>query len=67
MMYDADLLVLMVLMMFCIIIIAALNVSSDMAGTGVLLIIIGMLFGWPFAALGVLLLIAHYHHKRNSQ
>lgn len=66
-MYDADLLMLMLVMMFCVIVIGALTVSQDMAGSGVLLILIGLLFGWPFAAIGAVLLIAHYHHKRNER
>lgn len=66
-MYDADILAMMMLMMFCIVVIAAMNVTNDMGGAGILLIIIGILIGWPFAAIGALLLVAHYHNKRNEQ
>jgi hypothetical protein len=33
---------------------------------GVLLVVVGLMFGWPFAAIGAILLIAHAHIKRKK-
>jgi len=41
--------------------------AKDMRSLGLILIVVGLFFGWPIRALGVLLVIAHYFQQGNSK
>jgi hypothetical protein len=40
--------------------------TSDMRDLGIGLIIMGLFFGWPWAAIGTILIIAYYYKERQK-
>lgn len=64
--YEPDLVIVTFLLLAALLTMAVLHVGSDLGGMGVVMIIIGLLFGWPFAAIGALMLFANAYLKRKK-
>lgn len=60
-----EVMLVLVLLMAVLMMVAARN-ADNMGSLGVLLIVAGLIFGWPFAAIGAVLLVAHMHYKREK-
>lgn len=65
--YEPDLVIVTLLLLTALIAMAVVHVGTDLGGMGVLMIVVGLLFGWPFSVIGAALLVAHAFNKRKAK
>lgn len=64
--FDPDLAIITFLLLVTLFFMLFINIGSQLGNIGILLIIAGLLFGWPLAIIGLIALIIHARNKRKK-